>query len=139
MAHKQLMETLSGLPSHVRAQSLESVPSHRAITEEWRRRQPEIAVFYLSSVETPAGRSLTEADLAPVEWTIHDPSDGQISDRLERRRRRIVRLLNEAEKQNASPTVEDLAGALGSSSATIRRDLAALRAAGIMVNTRGSR
>jgi tetratricopeptide (TPR) repeat protein len=139
MAHKQLMETLSGLPSQVQAQSLESVPSHRAITEAWRRRQPEIGVFFLSSVETPAGRSLTEADLAPVEWTIHDPSDGQIADRLERRRRRIVRLLNEAERQNASPTVEDLAGALGSSSATIRRDLAALRAAGIVVNTRGSR
>jgi hypothetical protein len=139
MAYKQLTETLAGLPQPVRAQSLENVPSHRSIAEAWRRRQPEVAIHHLPSVDSPAGRTLTPEDLSPVEWTIHDPSDNEITDRLQRRRRQIMRLLAEAEAQRASPTVEDLAAALGSSSATIRRDLAALRAAGHSPNTRGSR
>ena len=139
MAYKQLTETLSGLPAEVRTHALESVPAHRAIADGWRQRQPDVATVQLPSSEAPAGRTLTEDDYRPVEWTIHDPSDNEIGDRLERRRRRIIRLIAEAEQQNASPTVDDLASAIGASSATIRRDLAALRAAGEPVNTRGSR
>jgi len=139
MAYNQLTDTLAGLPSEVRAHALESVPSHRAIAEAWRHRQPDVTVVRLPSTDAPAGKTLTPDDFLLVEWTIHDPSDNQIENRLERRRRRIVRLLLEAEQQDASPTVEDLATAIGASSATIRRDLAALRAAGEQVATRGSR
>ncbi|HSM02565.1 MAG TPA: AAA family ATPase [Acidimicrobiia bacterium] len=139
MAYKQLTETLSGLPSEVRAHALESVPANRAIAEGWRERQPDVVLVRLPSNDAPAGRTLTPDDFLQVEWTIHDPSDKDIDDRLERRRRRIVRLIDEAEQQNAAPTVDDLANAIGASSATIRRDLAALRAAGERAATRGSR
>ena len=58
---------------------------------------------------------------------------------MARRRHRLQRLLTEAEAQGAAPTVDDLARALGVSRATVKRDLAALRQAGMAVRTRGAR
>jgi DeoR/GlpR family transcriptional regulator of sugar metabolism len=52
---------------------------------------------------------------------------------------RLQRLAEQAEQQGGAPRVEDLAETLGVSEATVRRDLAALRKAGIDVTTRGSR
>ena len=56
-----------------------------------------------------------------------------------RRRQRLQRLLAEADAQGGAPTVDDLAGALEASVATIRRDLAALRRSGQPAPTRGTR
>ena len=58
---------------------------------------------------------------------------------MERRRERLQRLLAEAAAQEGAPTVDDLAGALEASVATIRRDLAALRHSGRPARTRGTR
>ncbi|RLC91285.1 MAG: hypothetical protein DRI79_03270 [Chloroflexi bacterium] len=55
------------------------------------------------------------------------------------RRHRLLRLLREAADQAAAPTVPALAAALDVSERTVKRDLAALRAAGHDVHTRGSR
>lgn len=139
MAHRLLGDTLSGLPEHVRSRAQRSIPSHAAITEAWRRRQPETAVFLLPSRDAPVGRTITVDDQVPVAWTLHHPADNEIEDRVERRRHRVLRLLAEADANNASPTVSDIARALGASAATIRRDLASLRGAGFEATTRGSR
>ena len=66
-------------------------------------------------------------------------SDLEIADKQERRRARILRLLEEACAQGAAPTVDSLALALGASPATIKRDLAFLRQAGHKIATRGER
>ena len=139
MAHRLLLDTLAGLPDDVRSRAQESIPSHAAITEAWRRRQPEIAVFLLPSREAPVGRTLTVDDEVPVEWTLHHPTDIEIADRIERRRHQVLRLLAEAAAHNAAPTVSDIARALNTSPATIRRDLFFLRKTGHEAATRGSR
>ncbi len=139
LAHRLLTETLSGLPESIKTKSQESIPSHAAITEAWRKRQPVKSVFLLPSREVPVGRALSPEDHVPVEWTIHHPADNEITDRVERRRHIVLRLLAEAEAMDASPTVIDIARALEASPATIRRDLSSLREAGHPAPTRGSR
>ena len=54
------------------------------------------------------------------------------------RHSRIRRLCAEALAQGAEPTVGDLADALGVNGRTVDRDIAALRAAGELVITRGA-
>jgi DNA-binding SARP family transcriptional activator/tetratricopeptide (TPR) repeat protein len=84
----------------------------------------------------PLGRALTEADYVAVRWTVHAPADEAISDRSERRRFVLKRLLDEAAGQGAAPTDDDLAQALGVSRRTILRDMEALEQAGIKRATR---
>jgi DNA-binding SARP family transcriptional activator len=84
----------------------------------------------------PLGRSLTEADYAAVRWTVHAPEDEAISDRSQRRRFVLKRLLDEAAGQGAAPTDDDLAQALGVSRRTILRDMEALEQAGVKRSTR---
>ena len=72
-------------------------------------------------------------------WTIAAPEDDEVAGKAARRRHRLLRLLREADAQSAAPTVTALAQALGVSERTVKRDLAALRAAGHAVRTRGSR
>jgi DeoR/GlpR family transcriptional regulator of sugar metabolism len=74
-----------------------------------------------------------------VSWTVGAPEDGEIADKADRRRHRVLRLLRQAAEHSAAPTVEDLAEALGVSARTIKRDLAALRAQGHDIRTRGTR
>ena len=58
-----------------------------------------------------------------MQWTVIAPEDEAIADKAKRRQYRLKRLLGEAEKQNAAPTDEDLARALGVSRRTILRDM----------------
>jgi len=74
-----------------------------------------------------------------VSWTLATPEDDKIPNDTDRRRHRILRLLRQAAEQSAAPTVEALADALDVSPRTIKRDLAALRATGHPVPTRGAR
>ena len=87
----------------------------------------------------PTGRPLRDSEHAEVKWTVSAPGDAAILDKAEHRRHQVLRLLREATEQSAAPTVKHLADALGVSSRTIKRDLAALRAQGHDVRTRGSR
>jgi predicted DNA-binding transcriptional regulator YafY len=61
-----------------------------------------------------------------VRWSVSAPEDEVIPGKDQRRRHRLVRLLNEAEQQGAAPTDDDLAAALGVSRRTILRDMRAL-------------
>jgi predicted ArsR family transcriptional regulator len=67
----------------------------------------------------------------PVRWTIDagppDVALKRAKGAVALRRSRLARILSQAEGQGARPTVRQLAGALGVSPRTIKRDLAALR------------
>jgi DNA-binding SARP family transcriptional activator len=93
----------------------------------------------LAANDAPIGRALQPHEYLEVVWTVHLPTDDQISDKAKRRQHQLERLCSEALKRGASPTLEDLASALNSSVATVKRDLAALRAVGVQLNTRGAR
>lgn len=90
---------------------------------------------------TPRGRSLRAEEFAEVVWTLESPEDSEMRLRhgkAAERQARIRRLCAEALAQGAEPTVSDLAAALGVTGRTIDRDIAALRAAGEIVVTRGA-
>lgn len=93
----------------------------------------------LASKDAPTGRSLQENEFLNVNWIIHKPEDDQILDKTKRRQHQLERLSAQALEQGALPTVEDLAKALNASVATIKRDLAVLRAANVHLSTRGAR
>ena len=81
----------------------------------------------IAATTAPGGRTLSDADQIEVAWTVATPADELITDRIERRRTQLLRLIGANQEQTA-PTVEDLAAALRSSSATIRRISPRLRA-----------
>ncbi|MBN1886709.1 MAG: DUF1670 domain-containing protein, partial [Thermoflexales bacterium] len=87
----------------------------------------------------PTGRPLRDDEYVIVTWTPAAPEDEQFPTPSARRQHRLLRLLREAAAQSAAPTLADLAAALGTVERTVKRDLAALRAAGHGVPTRGSR
>jgi tetratricopeptide (TPR) repeat protein len=138
-AYEILREIVADLEADAEERAVRAIPDHFAIIEHWRSLKPDVAEFRLATSAAPSGRALQDDDYTTVKWTVSDPSDLDIADKVDRRRRRITRLLREAEDQGATPTVVDLANALESSQATIRRDLSALRDRGAGLNTRGSR
>jgi tetratricopeptide (TPR) repeat protein len=139
MAHNQLLRSLGDMPTADREVALGSVPAHREVIDAWTRRRPQRAEQRLARTGVPTGRPLAPHEWIAVTWTLHIPADDEIRDQVERRRRRLLRLLGEAAAQGGAPTVDDLAAALEASIATVRRDLAALRLSGEPALTRGTR
>lgn len=87
------------------------------------------------------GPPLEETDMVTITWTIDAGEDDlavlREHDQVALRRVRILRLIDEALEQGGVPTQEDLARVLQSSVRTIRSDIAALKAEGYAVATRG--
>ena len=135
-AYDLLGETLGDLSDPQKAVAM-AVPELRAITEAMQSVEPTLLTVRLARKRVPTGRRLTDSDRTAVRWTITSPEDHGWKDPVERRRNRLRRLLQEADGQDAAPTVDDLAQALDVSVRTIRRDLASLRANGLRVSTRG--
>ncbi|MFZ6028481.1 MAG: AAA family ATPase [Chloroflexota bacterium] len=102
-------------------------------------RPPHQIGVRLPRAGVPGGRPLREEEYVNVTWTLSVPGDDEIPGKSARRQHRLLRLLQEAAERSAAPTVPDLAAALGVNARTIRRDLAALRAAEKKAHTRGSR
>ncbi len=144
MAHRSLMERAQWLQDPAwRETFLRRVPSHRAVLEAWeaceqreRGLLPGQQRVRLARSDAPLGRPLTERETVSVIWTIDAPDDRRFRNKAERRRYRLLRLLQEAADQGAAPTDEDLAAALDVSRRTILRDIAALEAAGFRIPTR---
>ena len=89
----------------------------------------------------PRGRPLRPDELVEVIWTVDMPDQrevGKPANKAAERQKLLRQLCEEAAAQGAEPTVGDLAGALGVTARTIDRDIAALRAAGETLITRGS-
>jgi tetratricopeptide (TPR) repeat protein len=90
---------------------------------------------------TPRGRPLRSDEFTNVYWTIESPEDQAArlrGGKVAERHTRIRRLCAEASAQGAEPTVGDLATALGVAARTVDRDIAALRATGELIVTRGA-
>ncbi|HEU4319785.1 MAG TPA: AAA family ATPase [Acidimicrobiia bacterium] len=138
-AHRLLLDALAGLgPSGV-DQAIARVPEHRAIAARANTFSATRVDVVLPRDDAPTGRSLTEDDLVRVTWTVEQPDDAAITDPILLRRQRLLRVLDETSVQGAAATVDHIAEALGVSPTTVRRDLAALRADGHQVTTRGQR
>ncbi|MFH1634182.1 MAG: AAA family ATPase [Chloroflexota bacterium] len=143
-AHQFLWERLESMPDDAsRRQFLENIPENRMIYCAYQiylaQQNGHQIPTHLPKADAPTGRPLREDEWVEIVWTAYAPEDAAIQDKTERRRHCLQRLLYEARSQGAAPTLTDLAAALNVSTATIKRDLAALREAGILVHTRGSR
>ncbi|MEW5870489.1 MAG: BTAD domain-containing putative transcriptional regulator [Chloroflexota bacterium] len=102
--------------------------------QRWYSRRVTVSLPHSAA---PTGRPLRPEEWVAVTWTLEMPEDQQIQDKARRRQARLLRLIAEAEAQDAVPTLDDLAQALDASLATVKRDLASLRKAGHVVKTRG--
>lgn len=134
-AHDLLMERAAKIRDEkLRRSFLENVAAHREILAAYRESQivPQEGrlVVLLPRADAPQGRPLRDDEYVTVTWTVDAAEDAAIQGKAARRQRRILRLLDEAEAQGAVPRDQDLARALGMSLRTLRRDVAALRAAG---------
>jgi DNA-binding transcriptional ArsR family regulator len=88
----------------------------------------------------PRGRPLRPDELVEVIWNLEEPAQrevGHSANKAATRQEILLRLCAEALAQDAEPTVGDLAEALGVTPRTVDRDIAALRAAGETLVTRG--
>ncbi|MBN1139898.1 MAG: tetratricopeptide repeat protein, partial [Anaerolineae bacterium] len=138
-AHSLLQERAADIhDEEIQHSFLENVTAHREIIAAYQERQPRQQVVRLPGAGAPTGRRLRDDEYVGITWTLVAPDDDGISDEIDLRRHRLVRLLQQAAEQGAAPTVDDLAAALGVSRATLKRDLTALRQAGHEVRTRGS-
>jgi DNA-binding SARP family transcriptional activator/predicted ATPase len=135
LAYQAMQELASELPPEARQRFLANNPLNRKVQAAWQAYAGTITV-HLARLDAPMGRKLRESDLVPVTWQIHMPEDEIIQNQAEQRRKRILRLLEEAAAQGGAPTDDDLAQALGVSRRTILRDLAHLAASGYQPNTR---
>jgi tetratricopeptide (TPR) repeat protein len=73
--------------------------------------------------DVPLGRALREEDFVSVQWTLSAPEDESFPNKTTRRQHRLKRLVEEAARQGAAPTDDDVAQALGVSRRTILRDM----------------
>ena len=97
------------------------------------------ASFLALAKDNPPGRKVEECKRLSIRLTV-DSSDDLVAFRsgvAALRQSKIQRLTEEAYEQNALLTHEDLARLLCCSPATIKRDIAILRAKGLSVPTRG--
>jgi predicted ATPase/DNA-binding SARP family transcriptional activator len=109
---------------------LENVSAHREIIAAhhkfpgWQQRgQVQVR---LPRADAPTGRPLRDDEYVIVTWTVAARSDDEIQSKNARRRHRIIRLLAEAQNQDAVPRDRDFAEVLGVSLPSLRRDMAAL-------------
>lgn len=138
-AETALKDALAGLGESNFNRAVERVPEHLYIVTRAAAYAPRVIEVSLPAVDAPTGKSLDDADLRQVLWTVEHPEDELIDTDIERRRKRLIRLIQEAAGSGAEPSMEHLAGALSVSPSTIRRDLDALRASGHSLSTRGRR
>lgn len=138
-AYQCVQARAASLPPDWRDSFLQRVSINRRILQVWARGRPNILQLRLPCAQAPTGRPLQEHEWVEVSWTINTTADLEIAGKQERRQARILRLLDEARAQGAAPTIDDLASALDTSQATIKRDLACLRQAGHKLTTRGER
>jgi len=118
--------------------------ANRAIAEAAARLPPPGRLrVHLARADAPAHRRPAPEETVTVTWSVEAGEEEaalfEREGKVALRRHRILRLLDEAQEANASPTVADLAGALDVSPRTIRSDLAALREQGHDVRTHGHR
>lgn len=129
-AVRRVQDMLAGLTPEQQEMSRTRVRDHREILAAWEAWQPRQERVRLPRADAPTGRPLRPEEYIEITWTLSAPEDESIPNKTDRRRARLLRLVQEAAAQGAAPTQEHLAAALGVGVRTIARDMAALRAAG---------
>jgi hypothetical protein len=102
--------------------------------------RPGELCYLALSVDEPPGKPISMCRKLEVRLELATPEDLEVlgtKGLAPTRRRRVARLARQARVQGGLLTIEDLSYLLTSSPATIKRDLAALRAEGESVPTRG--
>ncbi len=94
-----------------------------------------VASACLARRTAPLGRSLGPEEMVEVAWTVEAAED-RVLPKVERRHYALRRLCREAAAQDAAPTDQDLADALGVSRRTVLRDVEDLRREGVALATR---
>jgi predicted ATPase len=140
--HRLLQERAAQIADEeLRRSFLKNVAAHREIVATYRELQSQQQIsqvqIRLPRADATTGRPLHDDEFVAVTWTVDAPEDTEIPRKTARRRHRVLRLLDQAQAQGAAPRDQDLADALGVSLPTIRRDMAALRAEGHDLPTRG--
>ncbi|MFQ5420754.1 MAG: tetratricopeptide repeat protein, partial [Anaerolineae bacterium] len=134
-AYSELQTQAQAISNHeMRRRFFTDVPTNREIVAALGKTQ-QIEVT-LARKDAPLGRPLTPDEKATIQWTLTAPEDETITAKSDRRRFRLLRLVREADAQDAAPTDDDLAQALGVSRRTVLRDMEALRATGGSLPTR---
>jgi len=134
-AEAAMLENAAALPQMDRPRFLEAIPLNRetrAAVEACSRRSEA----RLARANAPRGKALTANDFISITWTISAPGDRRFRPDSARRQQVLRRLIAEAETQNAAPTDDDLARALGVSRRTILRDTEVLLGEGVDIKTR---
>ncbi len=138
-AHEAMMRALDGLDPKRAKRALIDHPENAALDVAFRKVQDTVIDIRLPHYAAPNGRPLRDDEWVEVRWTVERASDFEHAHKGTRRRVKLLRLLNEASDQHGAPRIEDLAQVLGTGTATIKRDLAELRADGFDAMTRGTR
>ncbi len=138
LAYELQEVSLQGLPADMADRSRQAIPEHTRIDQEYERHFEKTTRITLPRVGSPIGRPLRADEQVDVTWTVSEPDDWSCETAAERRRRRLARLIEQADAQGGATRISDLAGALSVSERTIKRDLADLRAAGADLRTRRS-
>ena len=139
-AHEELRQQAAQFEDcTARDRFLNQIQLHRQVEAAWQARTQSAqataadvrrAIVRLARKDVPLGRKLGDDDRVEVTWTLDagasDASLLQQMGKVELRRKRLQRLLEEAHAQGAAPTDEDLACALAVQVRTIERDMLAL-------------
>ncbi len=137
LAYELLESNLEGIPGDKRATAWAS-PEFSAIIEGYEKLKPRFLDVMLPLTDAPLGRPLHADEFTTVRWAISLPEDWEIPSSAGQRRRRLLRLTEQAAEAGAVARVSDLADALGFSDRTVKRDLAELRKEGRKPQTRRS-
>jgi DNA-binding SARP family transcriptional activator/tetratricopeptide (TPR) repeat protein len=119
LAHQELMLVFAGIADHDRQQAFERVPEWRELIKDWEHQH-----LRRLTTDLPLSGKTTRIT---VQFTLETPEDSHIHSKTKRRHNQLERVLREANQQGVVARVADLANLFGCGTATIKRDLAALR------------
>jgi len=117
-AYREIQRQSRAVGDHrTRARFFREGPNNQAIVDAY----DELAGVIRRQRVTLA-RAGAPRERVTIVWTVLGPEDEAVADKAERRRLALSRLLREAEEQDAAPTDQELASALGVSRRTVIRD-----------------
>ncbi|MBI9049760.1 MAG: AAA family ATPase [Anaerolineaceae bacterium] len=122
-AYELMIESLKGLSEEQINYSLQFIPEHQAIV----KLNTEIAPKTIT-IELPRVNDGNET--VNVTWTIFDNKDDLITNKVDRRKQCLKRLIHETDEQGAVATYQQYAKAMQVGVRTIERDIAAMKRGG---------
>jgi DNA-binding SARP family transcriptional activator/tetratricopeptide (TPR) repeat protein len=126
-AHVIALERLHGFSDATVERAMQQALESRPIHQTWQRLGTRLCTVSLPVLGQVDPRGKSARTHVSVHWTPWEYADSLEPDPARRRQRQLNRLIRQARQQGASPTLEALRQAIGTSLATVKRDLARLR------------